>query len=80
MEPNMIENSSSENFLSNLYFHKYRPLKKLGEGSFGLIYMAENIQDKELYALKFEERRGGQNLLESEAYVMSYLKGRKKII
>jgi serine/threonine protein kinase len=77
MESNLIENSASENFLSNLYFHKYRPLKKLGEGSFGLIYMAENIQDKDLYALKFEERRGGQNLLESEAYVMSYLKGRK---
>jgi serine/threonine protein kinase len=65
----------SDKFLSNLFFHKYRPLKKLGEGSFGTIYMAENIHDKEIYALKFEDRRAGQGLLESEAYVMSYLKG-----
>jgi serine/threonine protein kinase len=65
----------SDKFLSNLFFHKYRPLRKLGEGSFGTIYMAENIHDKEIYALKFEDRRSGQGLLESEAYVMSYLKG-----
>jgi serine/threonine protein kinase len=77
MESNFNENTSSDNLLNNIYFHKYKPVKKLGEGSFGLIFQAENIQDNEVYALKFEERRAGQNLLESEAYVMSYLKGGK---
>jgi serine/threonine protein kinase len=72
-------NTNSDPFLKSLYFHKYKPIKKLGEGSFGLIYMAENINTHELYALKFEDRHGGQNLLESEAYVMSYLKGGKNL-
>lgn len=71
------DNTNNEDFLKNLYFHKYKPIKKLGEGSFGLIFMAEHIIDKEYYALKFENRKAGQNLLESEAYVMSYLKGSK---
>ncbi len=74
------EKSFPDRFLSSLFFHKYRPLKKLGEGSFGTIYMAENILDKEIYALKFEDRRSGQNLLESEAYVMSYLKGSRILL
>lgn len=78
MDLKMRENSA-ETLMRNLYFNKYKPLKKLGEGSFGTIYMAENILTKEIYALKFEDRHSGQNLLESEAYVMGYLKGCKKI-
>jgi serine/threonine protein kinase len=35
-----------------LYFHKYKPEKKIGEGSFGKIYSAVNIQTNERYALK----------------------------
>ena len=30
-----------------LYFHKYKPEKKIGEGSFGKIYSAVNIQTHE---------------------------------
>ena len=40
-----------------------------------MIYKAK-FKDEE-YALKFENRKRGQNLLQSEAYIMSYLKGRK---
>ena len=55
------------------YFSKYRTIKKIGEGSFGKVYKAE--YDGEYYAVKFEDRNKGQNLLEAEATIMSYLKG-----
>ena len=55
------------------YFSKYRTIKKLGEGSFGKVYKAE--YNGEYYAIKFEEKSKGQNLLETEATIMSYLKG-----
>jgi len=57
-----------------LFFSKYKPDKKLGEGSFGKIYSAHNIQTKEKFAIKLESKNG-QNLLESESYVLCYLKG-----
>lgn len=60
---------------SKIYFSKYKPIKKIGEGSFGKIYSAMNINNNEQFALKMEVREGGQNLLESEAYVLCYLKG-----
>ena len=59
--------------LHKKYFSKYRTIKKLGEGSFGKVYKAE--YNGEYYAIKFEERNKGQNLLETEATIMSYLKG-----
>lgn len=64
----------NENLIGKVYFNKYTLVKKLGEGSFGSIYLA--VFENEQYALKFENRTTGQNLLESEAYIMSYLKGR----
>jgi len=55
------------------YFSKYRTIKKLGEGSFGKVYKAE--YNNEYFAIKFEDKSKGQNLLETEATIMSYLKG-----
>jgi serine/threonine protein kinase len=66
---------SSDHLLQKIYFNKFKLIRKIGEGSFGLIYMAQNIISNEFYALKFEDKNTGQNLLESEAYVMGYLKG-----
>lgn len=63
------------NIESKIFFSKYKPEKKIGEGSFGKIYSAINITNQEEWALKLETKEGGQNLLESEAYVLCYLKG-----
>jgi casein kinase I family protein HRR25 len=50
-------------------------MKKLGEGSFGAIYAARS--EHSLYAIKLENKIKGQNLLENEAYIMSYLHGKR---
>ena len=59
--------------LHKKYFLKYRTIKKIGEGSFGKVYKAE--YNNELYAVKFEEKDSGQNLLETESAIMDYLRG-----
>jgi len=58
---------------NKIFFNKYHCIKKLGEGSFGMIFKGE--YNNEFYALKFESRKKGKNLLENEAAIMSYLKG-----
>ena len=64
--------SSIEN---KIYFSKYKPDSKIGEGSFGKIYSAHNINNGELYALKLERRNSSHSLLEIETYILCYLKG-----
>ena len=71
-----IDDSSSKksnNLINKIFFNKYRCIKKIGEGSFGMIYKCE--YNGKTFALKFEDRINGQNLLENEATIMSYLKG-----
>ena len=71
----MSSNHQDKEILNKIFFNKYLTVQKLGEGSFGMIYKAK-FKDEE-YALKFENRKRGQSLLQNEAYIMSYLKGRK---
>ena len=59
--------------LHKKFFLKYRTIKKLGEGSFGKVYKAE--YNNEFFAIKFENKEKGDNLLETEATIMGYLKG-----
>ena len=63
--------------LGRTFFNKYILKKKLGEGSFGKIYQGDYNNEK--FALKLENRQRGQSLLEAEAYIMNYLRGRKYI-
>ena len=43
---------SKDGLESKIYFGKYKPEKKIGEGSFGKIYSAINIFTNEKFALK----------------------------
>ena len=76
---NNIETTAEgdDEFFSKLVFSKYKPVKKLGEGSFGKVYKAE--YNSKYYAIKFENREEGQDLLKNEATIMSYLKGNPHI-
>lgn len=46
---------SNDDLESKIYFSKYKPEKKIGEGSFGKIYCAINIFTNERFALKLVE-------------------------
>ncbi len=41
-----------DELIRRLFFNKYKPVKKLGEGSFGKIYSAVNISNQQNFALK----------------------------
>jgi len=70
-EEKPIHNSNP--MIGQIVFDRYKLIKKLGEGSFGSIYMAE--YNNQYYAIKLEERKMGHNLLENEAYIMGHLRG-----
>ncbi len=71
-EGSLEEEDYEKEILNKTFFNKYKCIKKLGEGSFGMIYKAEF--ENEYYALKFEHKNS-INLLENEAQIMSILKG-----
>jgi len=52
---------------------KYNLISKIGEGSFGSIYKAENIRTRELVAIKVEAIETGTHLLKSESEIYQYL-------
>ena len=70
---NCRDGRTQDPMLNKKFFSKFRNIKKLGEGSFGKVYKAE--YNNEYYALKFENKKKGQTLLENEATIMTYLKG-----
>ena len=54
--------------------NKYRLLEKLNEGSFGLVYKAENIRTGEKLAMKVEKKMGNSvATLKTEAKIYQYL-------
>ena len=65
------DHQSKDSMIGSLIFDRYKLIKKLGAGSFGSIYSAE--YEGQYYAIKLENK--DQNLLENEAYIMSYLNG-----
>ena len=69
------KSSKSDPLIGRIFFNKYTLIKKLGEGSFGAIYAAKSQYN--LYAIKLENKNKSQNLLENEAYIMSYLHCKK---
>ena len=69
------KSSKCDPLIGRVFFNKYTLIKKLGEGSFGAIYAAKSQHN--LYAIKLENKIKSQNLLENEAYIMSYLHCKK---
>ena len=70
-------NDFSDTFISDnkLIFKKYKPIKKIGSGSFSNIYSVFNLNDKKYYALKSEKINSDKKLLEAEAYFLFTLQG-----
>lgn len=48
----MNQHNKNEDIMNKIIFNKYKPEKKLGEGSFGKIFVGVNINDGQKFALK----------------------------
>ena len=68
-------NPKSESLINQIFFEKYKVIKKIGQGSFGRIYTCEDITTNELFAMKVEQNIFQNNVLETESKYLSYLKG-----
>ena len=58
-----------------ILFKKYKVKKKIGQGAFGAVFLGQTIKDNKYVAIKVERRKISKPLLESEAYLLSNLKG-----
>ena len=68
-------NQKSESLINQIFFEKYKVLRKIGQGSFGRIYTCQDIISNELYAMKVEQNSSFNNVLETESKYLNYLKG-----
>jgi len=64
-----------DELIDKIVFKKYKILKKIGKGSFGHVYLCQNISTKENYAVKFEPKNQQDLILERETYLLYYLRG-----
>ena len=55
--------------------NKYTLIHKIGEGSFGAIYKAQNCRTREEVAIKIEPIKLSANLLKNESVIYQYLLG-----
>ena len=58
-----------------ILFKKYKIEKKIGQGSFGAVYLGHSINDIQQVAIKSEKRLITKPLLESEAFLLGNIKG-----
>ena len=63
------------NIEKQIFFNKYKLQKMINKSEFCYVYQGINLIDKELVAIKIENRVASDNILESEAYILFYLKG-----
>ena len=68
--------SKHDPYINKLIFSKYLIRKKIGKGSFGIVYQGINTSTNEKIALKVEKReKNQQGTLENEAMRLVYLQG-----
>ena len=64
----------SDPLIGTIFFSKYKTIRRIGEGAFGKVYEAE--YNGEFYAVKLEDRKKELGLLETEALIYNFLKGK----
>ena len=67
------EEKEKDEFIGELIFNKFKITKKIGQGSFGCIYESKSIHSNKLYAIKVEDMKNQQFILEEESLYLSYL-------
>ena len=72
-EQNEKENLISDPLIGQKLFRSYKILKKIGKGSFGNIYLSNDIFTNDYYAIKIENKNISKNFLENEANILLYL-------
>ena len=73
MSGHTTDSESTDVFLGQTIFNKYKLIRKLGQGSFGSIYQAQSKYSHKYYAVKLEEMKQNQFILEEESIFLSYL-------
>ena len=73
IEKNKENDEERDIFIGETVFNKYKLIKKLGQGSFGSIYQAQSLYSSKLYAVKLEDMKQEQFILEEESLLLSYL-------
>ena len=68
--------SKHDPYINKLIFSKYLIRKRIGKGSFGVVYQGLNTSTNEKIAIKIEKReKNQQGTLENEAMRLVYLQG-----
>ena len=77
MKINKFFQKEEDSFLKNndCIFKKYKPIKKIGFGSFGSVYLTKRIKDGKLFAMKTEKNNSKIKQLEGEACFLYSLQG-----
>ena len=66
---------NKDELINKIFYKKYKVLKKIGKGSFGLVYLCKNINNENYFAMKFEPKSQQDLILEQESYILYYLRG-----
>jgi len=69
-----MEVTHKDPFIGKTIYKSYLIKKKLGEGSFGKVYVIANVKTNELFAAKFEKRDNKNELLDIEARILHHIK------
>ena len=63
---------TTDTLKGQIFFNKFKLIQKIGEGSFGSVYIAQSIYSHKLYAVKLELIKDS-NILEEESLSLSYI-------